>query len=175
MINSYLDVLRLDAGAKSLAQDALELNDLVQRVFDILRPLAAAAKMQFVMESQAPITIVADGALLHGAVLNLVSNAIKYGKPGSEIRVTCSRGQDDVAIGVHNLGAPIPPESLARLFDPYYRAPDVEKSRAGWGLGLAFVRRIVEKHGGSIRAESSATGNVFELHLPDRTMIVTIA
>ena len=169
LINSYLDVLRLDAGAKSLAQDALELNDLVQRVFDILRPLAAAAKMQFVMESQAPITIVADGALLHGAVLNLVSNAIKYGKPGSEIRVTCSRGQDDVAIGVHNLGAPIPPESLARLFDPYYRAPDVEKSKAGWGLGLAFVKRIAEKHGGSIRAESSAAGNLFELHLPDRT------
>jgi signal transduction histidine kinase len=175
LINSYLDVLRLDAGAKSLAEDAVELDDLVQRVFDILRPLAAAAKMRFVMESEEPITIVADSALLHGAVLNLVSNAIKYGKPGTEIRVTCSRGEGDVAIGVHNVGTPIPPESLARLFDPYYRAPDVEKRRTGWGLGLAFVKRIVEKHGGSIRAESSATGNVFELHLPDRTMIVTPA
>jgi signal transduction histidine kinase len=171
LINSYLDVLRLDAGAKSVAQDVVELGDLVQRVFDILRPLASAAKMQFVMETQEPITIVADAALLHGAVLNLVSNAIKYGTPGTEIHVTCSRNQDDVAIGVRNLGPSIPPESLARLFDPYYRAPDVERSRAGWGLGLAFVKRIAEKHDGSIRAESSAAGNLFELHLPNRTKI----
>lgn len=168
LINSYLDVLRLDAGAKSLASDIVELGDLVQRVFDILRPLATAAKMQFALSIQEPITIVADGALLHGAVLNLVSNAIKYGKPGTEIRVTCSRGEDEATIGVHNLGTPIPAESLSRLFDPYYRAPNVEKSKAGWGLGLAFVKRIAEKHGGSIRAESLTTGNVFELHLPDR-------
>jgi signal transduction histidine kinase/CHASE2 domain-containing sensor protein len=171
LINSYLDVLRLDAGAKSVSQDVVELADLVQRVFDILSPLAAAAKMQFVLENQGPITIIADGALLHGAVLNLVSNAIKYGTPGTEIRVTCSRNQGDVAIGVRNLGAPIPPESLARLFDAFYRSPDAEKSRAGWGLGLAFVKRIAEKHGGSIRADSSAAGNLFELHLPDRTKI----
>jgi len=167
LINSYLDVLRLDAGAKSLAQDAVDLDDLVQRVFDILRPLAAAANMQFVMESREPIAILADGALLHGAVLNLISNAIKYGKQGTEIRVTCSRVPGEVVIGVHNLGLPISPDSLARLFDAYYRAPDVQKSREGWGLGLAFVKRIAEKHGGSIRAESSAAGNLFELHLPD--------
>jgi signal transduction histidine kinase len=171
LINSYLDVLRLDAGAKSVAQDVVELGDLVQRVFDILRPLAAAAKMQFVVESREPITIIADAALLHGAVLNLVSNAIKYGTQGTEIHVTCSRNQGDVAIGVRNLGAPIPPESLAHLFDAYYRAPEVEKSMVGWGLGLAFVKRIAEKHGGSIRADSSAAGNLFELHLPNRTKI----
>ena len=167
LINSYLDVLRLDAGAKSLAEELVELDDLVQRVFAILRPLAAAARMEFVFQSGGPITVVADGTLLHGAVLNLVSNAIKYGKQGTEIRVTCARTEGDVVIAVHNLGTPIPPESLARLFDAYYRAPNVEKSRSGWGLGLAFVKRIAEKHGGSIRAESSPAGNSFELHLPD--------
>jgi signal transduction histidine kinase len=78
-------------------------------------------------------------------------------------------------IGVHNLGVPIPPESLARLFDAYYRAPNVEKSKTGWGLGLAFVKRIAEKHGGSIRATSSPAGNLFELHLPDRTKITAPA
>lgn len=173
LINSYLDVLRLDAGAKSLANDVLDVEQLVQRVFDILRPLAAAARMRLIVESSEPITLVADAALLQGAVLNLVSNAIKYGKPDSDIRVVCSRGAKEVTIGVHNLGAPIPPESLAHLFDAYYRAPSVEKSKAGWGLGLAFVKRIAEKHGGSIRAESLPTGNFFEVHLPDRTEIET--
>jgi signal transduction histidine kinase len=175
LINSYLDVLRLDAGAKSVANDVVELGDLVERVFDILRPLAVAARMDFVLNIEEPITIVADAALLHGAVLNLVSNAIKYGRPGTEIRVTCSRGEDEATIGVHNLGTPISAESLSHLFDPFYRAPSVERSKAGWGLGLAFVKRIAEKHGGSISAESSATGNLFELHLPHRTGVDTPA
>ncbi len=171
LINSYLDVLRLDAGAKSLANDVLDVEEMVRRVFDILQPLATAAKMRLDVECKAPITMVADAALLQGAVLNLVSNAIKYGKSNSDIRVVCGRAKDEITIGVHNVGAPIPPESLARLFDAYYRAPSVEKSKAGWGLGLAFVKRIAEKHGGSIRAESLPTGNFFELHLPDRTEI----
>lgn len=171
LINSYLDVLRLDAGAKSLANDVLDVEEMVRRVFDILQPLAAAAKMRLVVECKAPITMVADAALLQGAVLNLVSNAIKYGKSNSEIGVVCGRANGEITIGVHNVGAPIPPESLARLFDAYYRAPNIEKSKAGWGLGLAFVKRIAEKHGGAIRAESLATGNFFELHLPDRTEI----
>jgi signal transduction histidine kinase len=127
--------------------------------------------MRLIVESSEPITLVADAALLQGAVLNLVSNAIKYGKPDSDIRVACGRGEKEVTIGVHNVGAPIPSESLARLFDAYYRAPSVEKGKAGWGLGLAFVKRIAEKHGGSIRAESLSTGNFFELHLPDRAEI----
>lgn len=173
LINSYLDVLRLDAGAKSLANDVLDAEEMVRRVFDILQPLATAATMRLIVECKAAITLVADAALLQGAVLNLVSNAIKYGKPNSDIRVACGRENGEVTIGVHNIGTPIPPESLARLFDAYYRAPSVEKSKAGWGLGLAFVKRIAEKHGGSIRAESLSTGNVFELHLPDRAEIVT--
>jgi signal transduction histidine kinase len=175
LINSYLDVLRLDAGAKSLARDVVEVEDMVRRVFDILQPLAAAARMKLVLDIRSPITMVADSALLHGAVLNLVSNAIKYGKTGSEIRVICDRANGEVAIGVHNLGAPIPPESLARLFDVYYRAPNLEKTKAGWGLGLAFVKRIAEKHGGSISAESLPTGNLFELRLPERAEIAAPA
>ncbi len=168
LINSYLDVLRLDAGAKSLANDVLDAEEMVRRVFDILQPLATAAKMRLVVECPAPITMIGDSALLQGAVLNLVSNAIKYGKAGSDIRVVCGRDKGEISLAVHNVGPPIPPESLARLFDAYYRAPSVEKSKVGWGLGLAFVKRIAEKHGGSIRAESLPTENFFELRLPDR-------
>jgi two-component system sensor histidine kinase BaeS len=169
LINSYLDVLRLDAGAKSLNEDMVEIEDMVRRVFDILRPLAAAARMHLIVESRETIVTIADAALLHGAVLNLVSNAIKYGKPGSDIRVVWGLAANEITIAVHNVGPPIPPESLARLFEAYYRVPSAEKTKPGWGLGLAFVKRIAEKHGGSITAQSSTTGNVFELHLPHRT------
>jgi hypothetical protein len=166
LIGSYLDVLRLDAGAKAVSQSRVDLMDIVRQVFDILQPQASAAAMRLVLESGDGASVTGDGALISGAVLNLVSNAIKYGQPGGEVRVRCHRDNEEVIISVHNLGKPVDPEEMARLFDPYFRASNAEKSKTGWGLGLAFVKRIAEKHGGSVRAESQESGTRFEIHLP---------
>jgi signal transduction histidine kinase/CHASE2 domain-containing sensor protein len=166
LISSYLDVLRLDAGAKAVAGSWIELEGIVRQVFDILQPLANAVGMRLVFENQEPVSVMGDAPLISGAVLNLVSNAIKYGKPGSDILVRCFLDNEEVIIRVQNLGKPIAQEEIARLFDPYYRASNAEKSKTGWGLGLAFVRRIAEKHGGSVRAESQPSGTQFEIRLP---------
>ena len=175
LISSYLDVLRLDAGAKAVAGSWIELEGTVRQVFDILQPLANAAGMRLVFENQEPVSVMGDGPLISGAVLNLVSNAIKYGKPGSDIRVRCFLDNEEVIIRVQNLGKPIAEEEIARLFDPYYRASNAEKSKTGWGLGLAFVRRIAEKHGGSVRAESRPSGTRFEIRLPAGTERAMVA
>jgi signal transduction histidine kinase/CHASE2 domain-containing sensor protein len=166
LISSYLDVLRLDAGSKPVSLSLIELESVVLQVFDILKPLAQAAGMQLVLEDEEPGAILGDAPLISGAVLNLVSNAIKYGQPGSPVNVRCFRDNEEVIISVHNLGKPIAEEEIARLFDAYFRASNVEKNKTGWGLGLAFVKRIAEKHGGTVRAESHSSGVVFEIHLP---------
>ncbi len=166
LISSYLDVLRLDAGAKAVTFAPLDLESIVRQVFDILQPLANAAKMRLLLNSDEPVSVVGDAPLISGAVLNLVSNAIKYGQPGSDIRVRCSSENGEVIISVHNIGKPIASEEIARLFDPYFRASNNEKSTTGWGLGLAFVKRIAEKHGGSVRAESQPSGTRFEIRMP---------
>jgi signal transduction histidine kinase len=166
LISSYLDVLRLDAGAKAVSHSRVDLTDIVRQVFDILQPLASAAAMRLILESSDGATVTGDSALISGAVLNLVSNAIKYGQPGGDIRVRCFRDNEEVIISVHNLGKPVDPGEMARLFDPYFRASNAEKSKTGWGLGLAFVKRIAEKHGGSVCAESQESGTRFEIHLP---------
>jgi signal transduction histidine kinase len=166
LISSYLDVLRLDAGAKSVSMQVIELEGVVRQVFDILRPLANAAGMRLVFEDEEPLSVMGDAPLVNGAVLNLVSNAIKYGQPGTDIKIRCFRDNDEVIISVHNLGKPIAEEEISRLFDPYYRASNVRESKTGWGLGLAFVKRIAEKHGGSVEARSEPSGIVFEIHLP---------
>ena len=168
LISSYLDVLRLDAGAKAVAASRVDLPDIVRQVFDILQPLASAAAMRLVLESGESATVTGDAPLISGAVLNLVSNAIKYGQPGGDIRVRCFRDDEEVIISVHNLGKPLDSEEVARLFDPYFRASNAEKTKTGWGLGLAFVKRIAEKHGGSVRAESQPSGTRFEIRLPAR-------
>ena len=166
LINSYLDVLRLDAGAKPVRADVFDLNDTVRQVFDILRPLASGANMRLSLKTDSAILISGDANLISGAVLNLVSNAIKYGRPGTEIAVTCLSSGDDVAIGVQNQGNAIPTGDIPHLFDPYYRARDVDATKPGWGLGLAFVKRIAEKHGGSVQVKSEQSGTTFEIHLP---------
>ena len=175
LISSYLDVLRLDAGAKAVKTARVELADIVEQVFDILLPLASAAGMQLVFDRQEGVSVMGDGPLISGAVLNLVSNAIKYGQAGSDIRVRCFRDNKEVIISVHNLGQPVDPEELTRLFDPYYRASNADKSKTGWGLGLAFVRRIAEKHGGSVRADSTSSGTTFEIRLPVEMEMALVA
>ncbi len=166
LINSYLDVLRLDAGAKPLNESVIDLNDIVRKVFEILRPLAAAANMGVVMQTDSPVIFIGDANLVSGAVLNLVSNAIKYGRSGTDIQVNCSASENEVVIGVRNQGKVISMEDIPHLFDPYYRARDAEQAKTGWGLGLAFVKRIAEKHGGSIGVRSESSGTLFEIHLP---------
>ncbi len=169
LINSYLDVLRLDAGAKPVKSDVLELHDIARQVFDILLPLAAGANMRLVLDTEAAVVMVGDATLISGAILNLVSNAIKYGKPGTDIEVRCSSSPDHVVVSVRNQGKPIAPGDIPHVFDPYYRAQDVQTAKPGWGLGLAFVKRIAEKHRGSVEVKSETSGTVFEIHLPAKT------
>jgi signal transduction histidine kinase len=171
LINSYLDVLRLDAGAKPVRADVLELHDTVHQVFEILRPLAAAANMRLLLQSHEAITMTGDATLISGAVLNLVSNAIKYGRPDTDIEVRCFSSADNAVILVRNQGQPIATGDIPHLFDPYYRARQVEAAKPGWGLGLAFVKRIAEKHGGSVLVTSNPSSTTFEIHLPAKTRI----
>lgn len=127
--------------------------------------------MHLVFDSADRMPLVGDAPLITGAILNLVSNAIKYGIPGTEIRVHCARENDELVIGVQNFGEPIALEEIPRLFDSYYRASKVETSKTGWGLGLAFVKRIAEKHGGRVSVTSQSGVSLFQIHLPAKSSV----
>ena len=165
LINSYLDVLRLDAGARPMQSVPVALDAIVNQVFEVLQPLAAASGMRLAY-SPAGLVVTGDELLLTGAVLNLVSNAIKYGTPRTEIRASCHRAGTGVSLEVFNRGNAIREPDLARLHEPFYRSSDVESEKTGWGLGLAFVKRIAEKHGGCVTVRNVEDGVVFELQLP---------
>lgn len=166
LMESYLDVLRLDSGARPLRREDLCVDDLVRHVFDLLLPLASSKRMQLTWQGDDAFAASGDPALLSGAVLNLVSNAIKYGEAESEVRVCCLREANEVVISVHNYGESIDGLDLPSLFAPYYRGRSGREDAPGWGLGLAFVKRIAEKHGGYVRVESSGGGTTFSIHLP---------
>ena len=97
---------------------------------------------------------------------NLVGNAVTHGTVGTPVRAELVGG-DDVVLTVHNASAPIPPETLATLFDPFRRgATSSHTAPRGLGLGLYITDQIVRAHGGSILAESDTAGTRFRVTLP---------
>jgi signal transduction histidine kinase len=168
MINTYLDVLRLESGARPLRQDAVDVEATVSQVVKVMRPLAQAAEVEVTMAVGRDLpNLHGDAQLLGGAILNLVSNAVKYSPPGSAVRVCVAAEADEIAFEVANAGPVIPAGDLARLFEPFYRRPHDEHSTRGWGLGLAFVKRIAEAHGGRVEVESDAqAGTRFRIVVP---------
>jgi signal transduction histidine kinase len=168
MINAYLDVLRMDVGARPLRLKPVAIGDMVTHVQQILQPLAQAARIDIQVNTDPAAQLLScDGALITGALLNLVSNAVKYSPNGSTIGVHTTMKDGEVAFAVHNRGPAIPAKDLEHLFEPYYRASQHADSKPGWGLGLAFVKRISEQHGGRVEVKSDElSGTCFRLILP---------
>ncbi|WP_239576486.1 ATP-binding protein [Archangium primigenium] len=109
-----------------------------------------------------------DGDRIAQMVVNLVTNAVKYGTPGSEVRVHIGRDADAALLTVHNQGEPIPPELLPLLFEPLQRgARGVDKTGRSIGLGLFIVDQIAQAHGGTVGVRSNAQrGTTFMVRLP---------
>ena len=167
MINTYLEVLRLDAGARPLKLKQTSIRGMLEHVEKVVQPLAAAARIQVRTELEGGVeSLRCDETLISGALLNLVSNAIKYGAAGSEVRVRVSLHEGEVQFEVHNSGPAIPLADLKQIFDRFYR-PARSESIPGWGLGLSFVRRICQQHGGSVQVSSDEqSGTSFTITLP---------
>jgi len=167
MINTYLEVLRLDSGARPLRLAAANVRTMAQHVQKVVEPLAATAKMSVRVElNAAEEQVFCDETLIAGALLNLVSNAIKYGATGSEVRLCIEAHEHGIEFEVHNHGPVIPPQDLELIFDRFYR-PSRTESIPGWGIGLSFVRRICQQHGGEVRVRSDEIqGTSFTFTLP---------
>jgi signal transduction histidine kinase/CHASE2 domain-containing sensor protein len=174
MINTYLEVLRLDAGARPLRLARANIRSMVEHVEKVVQPLAASAKVTVRVELDCEDGFVlCDETLISGALLNLASNAIKYGAGGTEVLVRVSSSDRDVQFEVRNSGPVIPESELEHLFERFYR-PAHSESIPGWGLGLSFVRRISQQHGGRVQVSSNENaGTTFAFTLPRGACEVT--
>jgi signal transduction histidine kinase/CHASE2 domain-containing sensor protein len=169
MIDEYLDITRLEAGARPLRKTPLRLEALVERVLLLLDPVASSRGISIssVFDSNLPV-VMADPDLLTQAVTNVIANAIKYSPPGGEIRVAVRKNENDLLIEVTDRGYGIAPEDVTSIFEKFYRVPRAENAdEPGAGLGLAFVREIMDSHGGHVAVKSQlGTGSTFILRLP---------
>jgi signal transduction histidine kinase len=141
-----------------------ELVDLAELTSDVVRAYAAQARssgVDFVTEVDAPTSVSADKDLLREAVANLVDNAVRFSPAGSAVRLRVVKGAAGSSIDVTDSGPGIESARLDTLFERFQR------SDSGSGLGLAIARRVVERHGGSLRVRTAhGEGSTFTIELP---------
>jgi len=169
MINEYLDIARLESGARPLRLAPMRIASLVERCLLLLDPLAAQRDIRVVrwFDSNLPALLV-DADLLAQALTNLIANSIKYSPVKTEIIIEARLSGDQMLIEVADHGYGIPADVLPRIFEKFYRVPRIEDAdMPGTGLGLALVREIVELHGGRVMVESEqGVGSTFSVRLP---------
>ena len=141
-----------------------ELVDLAELTADVVRAYtaqAATSGVGLVTEVGADSRISADKDLLREAVANLVDNAVRVSPRGGKVRLRVDRGAGGPSIAVADTGPGIEEDRLPRLFERFQR------SDSGSGLGLAIARRVVERHGGTIRVTTErGAGSTFTIELP---------
>jgi signal transduction histidine kinase len=104
--------------------------------------------------------------MITGALLNLIANAIKYGRDDTDIDVSAELFEDSAVFSVSNQGNRIPEAEIPQLFLPQYRMLGNSNGLTGWGIGLTFVKRVMDAHGGKVQVRSTDTDTCFQLQLP---------
>jgi signal transduction histidine kinase len=170
LIDEVLDFSWLDIKELKLNKEPVNLNLLVTEVLDEMRPAAQSKGLEVVSQLGADCpTLTADKKRLHHIIKILVDNAIKFSSERGQVTVRTLPSSAGIVLTVEDTGVGIAPADLPRLFESFYQTEDhLTRQHGGLGLGLAIAKRIVEAHGGTIRAESSGLGkgSRFSLSLP---------
>ena len=165
LVENVLDLSQIQAGRLVLAREEVDLAQLVCDVAARFAEAAQKASTEVVLRTSGPVVGRWDRLRLEQVVINLLSNALKFGRGKPvELRVEACAGTAVLMATDHGLG--IGAEDLSRIFERFERAVTVN-AYSGLGLGLFITRQIVEAHGGSIRAASlSGEGATFTVELP---------
>ncbi|NLO91772.1 MAG: GAF domain-containing protein [Elusimicrobia bacterium] len=131
-------------------------------------PESSAAAVVLGYDFKAAPELLADKELLHGVIAVLVSNAIKFNpKPARSVLLKSAPAEGGIEMTVSDDGPGIPPEEHDRIFQKFYQAEASFTGQVeGWGLGLAYAKKVMEAHGGRITVRSSASGSTFSCFFP---------
>lgn len=169
LLDTLLDLSRLDTGHFTLNIQSLELGALVQQVVTELQLITDQHQIRLELPmGEEPIRIDGDEQRLEQVFTNLLHNAIKYSPAGGLISVRVELSAMGVAVSIADCGIGIPAADIPHLFERYFRARSSEiSSVGGLGIGLYVVNEIVIRHGGSVTVQSEQwQGSTFTIHLP---------
>lgn len=157
VVNTILDISKIEAGSFELAPEGFQLSALIAMCRDMMRLRAEEAKVNLSCHVDATLPeIVADRRACKQVILNLLSNAVKFTPGGGRVNIEARRAGDIVQISVNDTGIGIHTQDMPRLGDPFFQArSSYDRPYEGTGLGLSVVRGLVGLHGGSIAIESA--------------------
>jgi signal transduction histidine kinase len=154
MIQTFLDVERLSDGQIELKQEAFEVREIVETCVARARPLAERKRIRIVSEALDG-GMEGDRELMEYAVYNLLTNAIKYSPPDTQVTVDCRIDGTRLRLSVQDQGIGMDAKEIRQIFQKFYRTKRAEASgEAGTGIGLSIVEQIVQHHGGKMEVTS---------------------
>ncbi len=155
MINDILDLERIESGSLALEVRPCEVDDLLAIADREMAGLAASRDVRLVRAVGCPARVLADHDRIVQSLTNLVSNAVKFSPPGSDVELGAERDGDTIVMRVRDHGRGIPADRLEGIFDRFEQVDSSDvRQQGGSGLGLAICRGIVEQHGGRVWLES---------------------
>ena len=169
IINDILDVVRYEAGRMELKEEPVAIEEIVHEALRLIAPQAAQGEVRVGWTPPpAPLPpLYCDPLRLRQMLLNILSNAVKFTRPGGTVDIVAELG-DDLQLVVRDTGIGIRPEDLARIMTPFGQiASAYSRERQGAGLGLTLTKALIERHGGRLSLESTpGIGTVVRLVFP---------
>ncbi len=170
LVDDLLDVSRVTRGLIQLDRSLVDLKSVIDSAVEQSRPAMDARRHAFTVRSGVgEARVLGDRARLVQVIVNLLDNAAKYSPEGGRVTLTLQVSGDGVEIAVQDQGKGVDAELLPQVFDLFTQgARNPGRAEGGLGIGLALVKRIVELHGGRVRARSDGpgSGSTFSLVLP---------
>jgi signal transduction histidine kinase len=175
MVDTILDSAKIDQGEQHYTLRPVRLDVLLRDVLRTMKYQMAKEGFRLALEtaygarkkSKDTFLVVADPDAIQEALINLLTNAMKYSGESKKIRVAIRRSHENISCSVQDYGRGIPPGTLPHLFEKFYRDPSLPRRIQGVGLGLSVVKHIMDAHGGRISVVSvPEQGSTFTLEFP---------
>jgi signal transduction histidine kinase len=168
LVDNILDFANAERGIYQLDPEPRPLAPLVRSVVEGFAPLAVTRKAKLELQLDPELRSAVDEAGFTRLLLNLLDNAVKYGPQGGEVLVRLEKVEREALLAVEDAGPGIPAGEREKVFAPFHRLErDRRSARTGAGLGLALVREVASRHGGSCRVEEREGGGArFVVALP---------
>jgi signal transduction histidine kinase len=172
LVNTILDFSKMESGKMECNPAEFEFRALFYEVNIIVEPMLLKKKLSLIIHGSENVSLIADMHLIKQALINLISNAIKFSPNNGAITVSCSANTKgtDAVISVSDQGEGVPPEKIELLFQPFSQLANAKTiDEAGTGLGLMIIKKIADTHNGEAGVENVAPhGAKFWISIPQK-------
>lgn len=171
LVNDLLDVAKIESTVGTFHLERVDLRALVRDVAGELAPQLDAKRIALDLQlGPSPMVAKVDPSRFQQVVRNVLANAIRFSPAGRPLQVSADLDDDQqVRLRVRDFGPGIPPAELDKIFEAFVQSSTTKDGSGGTGLGLAISRKILQAHGGSIRAQNNPDGGAtFEILMPTR-------